>query len=441
LQENSNTHASMSTLSNRLYDHFQGERSTFGRLALAVISIGVFYALVFLPYLNTLVELVELDRELTEQADQIEAVQRDIQTATGGIQRATNFMGDASAYQALYEEADTWVDDLDGIEQLYDRQSRKVESLRSALKEEDQAAWIRGKAPPGRIIAALREARPEIMADYDLRDNCFFRIEDNWARCYIDRRLAPIRQRLERVLYDRSESHEYTRMLEASIRANREKYEQGFKAALERAEHPDWVRVYLEEENNIIRSWYEALAKKRLQLMKEAKQQEELLNRNEEQRASLENRKQEISQSGKLDTPVGALPLAFLDTITLLPLILVVAGTMLLRSQSRLQELRQNFQVHGSEEEKGPDALRLTMPMWLDLERSFIAGLFALMSLLVPGIVAIFGIVKLLSNPGLNISNLQLYFTIAGTLVAATVYLTHYFKLCKTWHRNGRFTH
>jgi len=426
----------MSTYSNRLYDHFQRERSAFVRSLLAVLSIAVFFTLVFQPYLVTLADLVERDDALQKQAQKIAVVQRDIQTATAGIERATNFMGDASAYQALYEEADAWVDDLDGIEQLYDRQSRKVASLRSALHTEDQAIWQRGNVPPARFIVALHKAHPDMMASYEIKDDCFFRLEDDWVRCFIDSKLAPIHQRLERVLYDRTESHDYTRKLETSIRNNREKYVQGLVAALGQAEPAKWVRSYLEQENNIIRRWYEETSRKRLQLLAESKEQQRLLIENEEQIASLEDRKKEIGQSGKLNTPVGSLPLAFLDTLTLLPLILLATGIMLLRSQSRLLELHQKFQRYGPDEETGEEALRLTLPMWLSLNGNLFAESFVMLVFLLPGMAALFGIEQLASNPGLKISASQLNVTITVTLVVAAVYAFQYVKLFMAWLKN-----
>ena len=423
----------MSTYSNRLYDHFQSERSTFSRSLLVVISIAVFFVLVFQPYLATLKGLVELDHELTTQID---SVQREIQTATIGIERATEFMGDASAFQELYEETDTWVDDLDGIELYYDLQSQKLESLRSVLDSVDQAAWHEGSEPATSIIRKLRTTYPEIMSNYNYKDNCFFRIEIDWLRCAINKRLAPLHNRLERVLYDRTESHELTKILETEIRLNREKYESGLSGAIGQAKLSQWVRDYLNKEKKIIRRWYEEVAKKRLQLISEAKKQQKLLTQNKERRINLENRKEEIKQSGKLVTPIGALPLAFLDMLTLLPLILVVTATMLLRSQSRLLKLRQNFQIHGPDEEKGSEALRLTMPIWLNLETSFLTSLFVLLLLMVPSIAAILGIIQLITNPGLSISDLQLDITITGTLAAILVYAIYYFKLFKTWYRN-----
>ena len=427
----------MSTYSNRLYDHFQRERSAFWRSVVAVISIGVFFAFVFQPYLATLADLVDLDVELAQQAEQIADVQDGIRTATSGIQRAIDFMGDASAYSALYEETDAWVDDLDGIERVYDRQSRRVASLHSALSPEDQAAWQPGKKPPTRIIRELRELRPAIMANYELRDDCFFRLEDDWVRCFIAGKLTPIHNRLERVLYDRTQSHDFTRKLEDPIRANQENYEQGLAAALARAELAKWVRTYLDEENKIIRRWYEAVARERLELIREGKQQETLLAQNQEQRTSLEIRKTAISQTGKLDTPIGSLPLAFLDLLTLLPLILLATASMLLRSQSRLLELHRNFARHGPTEETEPDALRLTLPMWLDSPGGGMAGIFVLILILVPGIAALFGIGQLVTNPGLNIGPLQLNATIAATIGAAAIYAVLYVKLCMAWRRDN----
>lgn len=426
----------MSTYSNRLYDHFQRERSAFWRSLLAVISIGVFFALVFQPYLSTLADLVERDGELKKQAEKIADVQRDIQAATNGIERATNIMGDASAYQALYEETDSWVDDLDGIEQLYARQSRKVESLRNALGSEDLAVWQRGEVPPAHVIRALYKARPDMMASYESKDDCFFRLEYAWARCFINSKLTPIHQRLQRVLYDRTESHDYTSKLGASIRNNREKYVQGLATALGKAEPANWVRTYLEEENKIIFRWYDEINSERLELLEESREQQTLLTENEEQIARLENRKKEIGQSGKLDTPVGSLPLTFLDTLTLLPLILLATGIMLLRSQSRLLELHQKFQRHGPDEETGEEALRLTLPMWLSSNGSRFAEPFVILVFLVPGMAALFGVEQLVTNPGLKISSSQLNVTITGTLVVAAIYAVQYVKLLMAWLKN-----
>ena len=421
----------MSSHSNRLYDHFQRERSAFGRTVLAVTSIGVFFALVFEPYLATLSRLADLDRKLIEQAELIAKVQTDVRAATSGIERAINFMGDASAYQSLYDDMTYWVNELEDFEQLYDRQSRRIASLRSSLESVEDSAWLRGTMPTRDIVRKLQKAYP----DYDMSDRCFFRLEDNWLSCLVDRKLMPINERLSRVLYDRTESHEITRKLSDSIEANRQQYNEGFSAAMGRAELAEWVRSYLEEEKTVIRNWYEYVARERLKLSDDARQQQVLLTRNEKQRANLELRKKEISQAGRLNTPIGPLPLAFHNILSPLPLIMLVTGIMLLRSQSRLLVLRNNFQQYGPDEETAPDAIRLVMPMWLDPLGSRAAGLIVLVILLVPGIAAIAGMGQLVTSPGLSTGNGQLSIALVGTLAAAGFYTVHYAKLCKDWRR------
>ncbi len=428
----------MSTYSNRLYDHFLRERSTFGRSVLAVVSISIFFALVFQPYLATLEGLVDLERELTMQAESIATVQDQISKATNGIERATEYMGDASTYQALYEDTDRWVADLDGMEQLYDRRSRTVESLRSTLDIEDQSAWQTGSVPSVRIIAKLREKRPDIMESYVQGDDCFFRIEADWVRCFINGKLSPIRTRLARVLYDRTDSHEYTNELKVPLNANRKEYDEGFEAALNTTGHAEWVRGYLDKEKAIIRQWYVWMAEERLKQMREASQQQALLTQNQQRRSRLEERKKEIRRSGKLDTAVGSLPLAFLDLLTLLPLILLITTIMLLRSQSRLLELRQKYQCNAQDEEASAEALRLTMPMWLDPLRGRFVGWWVLALILLPGIAALIGLEQIASNRGLSIGSVQLKYTLAGTLIAAVIFAMQYVKLCKVWIRASK---
>lgn len=419
----------MTTHSNRLYDHFQNERSAFGRYVLAITSLGVFFALVFEPYLTTLVRLADLDRQLTRQAGEIAEVQREVSAATTGIERAIGYMGDASAYQGLYDDMDSWVRQLEEIDLLYDRQNRRLESVRGALEPENQEKWQRGMEPPRQIVRMLQEARPE----FDFSDDCFFRTEDDLVKCLVNRELAPINERLAAVLYDRTESHSYTEKLKTPIEANRQRYQQGFSAAIGRAEIAAWVREYLEGERNIIRKWYEELATQRLGLQKVAEQQQALLTQNEKQRASLESRKEEISSAGRLDTPVGPLPLAFHDILALLPMIMLATASMLLRSHLQLLILRRNFRLHGPDEETQPQALRLTMPMWLDPLGGHATSLLVLSLLMLPGIAAIVGLVQLVSSPGLAFSFVESTFTFVATLAAAVVFAAFYAKLVIMW--------
>jgi len=419
----------VSTHSNRLYDHFQHERSAFGRYVLAVVSLGVFFALIFEPYLRTLASLADLDRQLTTQAVEIAAVQREVSAATRGIERATELMGDASAYVYLYVDMQSWMKQLGEIEQLYDRQSRRLSSLYGALSREDQEAWQRGTRPAPRILRALRAARTEI----DFSDDCFFRLEDDLVKCLVDRELAPVHDRLAEVLYDRGESHRYTARLNEAVEANRKRYQQGFSAAVGGADIAGWVREYVDTEIAIIRDWHEELADELMGLLQDATQQRTLLTQNEAQRASLASRKEEISSAGRLDTPVGPLPLAFHDILALLPLIMLATASMLVRSHLQLLILRRNFRLHGPDEETQPQALRLTMPMWLDPLAGHAVSLLVLSLLMLPGIAAIVGLLQLVSSPGLAFSFAESTFTFVATLAAAVVFAAYYAKLVIMW--------
>ena len=124
--------------------------------------------------------------------------------------------------------------------------------------------------PPPQIVRMLQEARPE----FDFSDDCFFRTEDELVKCLVNRELAPINERLADVLYDCTESHSYTEKLKTPIEANRQRYRQGFSAAIGRAEIAAWVREYLDGERSIIRNWYEELAIQRLGLQAVAEQQQ-----------------------------------------------------------------------------------------------------------------------------------------------------------------------
>jgi hypothetical protein len=220
--------------------------------------------------------------------------------------------------------------------------------------------------PGPRIVKALHEARPELMQGYRAGDDCFFLVEEAWVRCQIDRRLASLRQRLERVLYDRTASHEYTRQLKDHIDANRSRYEKGIADALQRGELGALVRQYLDKEQQIIRDWYERMARERSRLNREAKEQQTRLAAIEAERKQVERRQAEIRAAGQLDSPVGKLPLSFHDLLGLVPLLLLSTAALMLRSQRRLHLLRASFEEHGQGVEKDPDALKLTLPLWLD---------------------------------------------------------------------------
>jgi hypothetical protein len=437
----------MSATSDRLYDHFQRERATSGRWIVTVTSLCAFYLLVFQPYLATLRELDSLDRKLAAQAEEIADTRREIAAATGGIQRASDFMGDASAYQDLYDRARSWVDDIDSIEQTEDLQARRVATLREALPPELQALWRSGATVlPGSVIRALRDAHPDIMRAYESGDDCFFLVEIDWIRCEIDVQLEAIRTRLDRVLYDRTASHEYTQALEASVSANRERYEAGLPDAVARAEIAAWVREYLEQERNLIRRWFEDLARERQALQRREADLHARLEQHETDREALEARQRETREAGRLETPVGALPLSFHGVLALLPLVMLLAGTLLLKSERRLLALRLDFEAQGPDDETRAGTLRLTMPLWLDPARGSVAGTLVLALFVLLVVAAAIGLAQLAANPLLRADGdrLAVVGIVPLTLGAGAVYVGYLVSLARAWRRalvgKGRVT-
>jgi hypothetical protein len=425
----------MSTTSDRLYDHFQRERATSGRWIVTVTSLYAFYLLAFQPYLATLRGLDSLDRDLAAQAEEIAETQREIAVATSGIQRASDFMGDASAFQYTYDQARTRID---SIEQTEDRQARRVATLREALPPDLQVLWRPGASVlPGSVMSALREARPDIMRTYESGDDCFFLVEIDWIRCEIDVLLEPIRTRLGRVLYDRTASHEYTQALKASVSPNRERYEAGLPDAVARAEFAAWVREYLEEERTVIRRWFEDLAGERLDLLRREAELHARLEQNEADREALEARQREIREAGRLETPIGPLPLSFHGVLALLPLVMLLAGTFLLRSERRLLALRRDFEAQGPEDETRPEALRLTMPLWLDPGRGVVAGTLVLALFVLLAVAAAVGLARLAANPLLrgDGDRLAVVGIVPLTLGVGAFYIRYFVSLARAWRR------
>lgn len=419
----------MSARSDRLYEHFQRERSSFHRWLIAVASVGAFFLLVFQPYLSTLSTISELEGTLARQADEIARAEKNIRTVTVGIERAIAFMGDASAYDALYEDTRSWVATLDEVDQLYERQSRRVARLRDAVEQEQLASWPLGEAPRTSLVRRLQKTRPELMEGYDSDDRCFFLVEAEWMRCRIDQKLDPIGKRLFRVLYDRTESHEHTARLEEKITENRKHFRDGLEAAIGRAALGEWVREYLNRERAIIRSWYEQMARERSRSQREEAKQQELMAANRAERETLEQRKGEIAAASRLETPIGTLPLSFHDLIGVVPLVLALTGIPLVRSQQRLIELRRRFQSEAPADEAERDILGLTMPLWLDPSGRWPGYLLALVTLSLPALAALAGLVQLLTNPGMPSGSLMGIAIATGVAVAA--HGTAYARLLK----------
>jgi hypothetical protein len=330
------------------------------------------------------------------------------------------------------------MNDIDTIEQTYDLQARRVATLRDALPTDLQALWRSGASVlPGSVIAALRRTHPDIMRTYESGDNCFFLVAVDWIRCKIDLVLEPIRSRLGRVLYDRTTSHEYTKALQVSVSANRERYEAGLPDAVAGARIAEWVQEYLKEEQALIRRWFEKLARDRLELQGREAKQRERLQQNQADRQALDARRREIREAGQLETPIGPLPLSFHGLLALLPLVMLLAGTLLLKSQRRLLALRRDFEAQGPEDETRPETLRLTMPLGLDPARGVVAGALFLALFVLLAVAAAVGVAQLAANPLLRSDGdrLALVGIVPLTLGAGAVYVGQFVSLARAWRR------
>lgn len=389
----------MSSSSGRLYDHFQRERAVFKRWLLILVSLSAFFLFVFEPYISATRELGKTQRRLDTLEQEIDQAQREIEISTGGIERASNFLGDASAFQALYDDARSWVQDMDGIRLLYNRQSRHVAMLRDALPPELQNRW-RPNYQPNEVIIALRREHPEVMRNYK-EDRCFFEIELDWVKCQVNGKLQPINKRLSRVLYDRTMSHEYTKELQDTVQSNRNRYDEGFETALAEQELVPWVQGYLEEERKIIRRWYETMADTRSALTRNTKKQRDLLDNHIVEREALKLSRQELSKLGKPQTPFGPLPLTFQGILVLLPSVLLLTAILLVRSQHRLYVFREHYIAYSPPEEDEKSLLNLIMPLSPDPDGNTVGAIGVLLGYSLPVIIALLGAKRLVSIPEL----------------------------------------
>ena len=421
----------MSNPAERLYDQFQKEQQSLHRWLLAALLLGIFYGFVFQPYLALLSDLAYLEITQVEAKERLNTTESEIQTATGAIERAIRFMGDASEYQRLYDDAQSWVDTVDELEQQYDLQSRKVASLRDALSASDQAKWPAGTVPNHEIIWLLRKSRPEFMENFQTGDNCFFRTEIDWIRCLVDQKRRPIKDRLFRVLYDRTSAHVYTALLEQEIQANDAKYQASLPKALSQAGLKKWVKEYLGEEQAIIRRWYEHMAHKRSELVRQSRLYQEALEEHKLAEAKLDRRKQEFSHTGEVSTPIGPVTLALHDILASVPFVGLFILSMLVKSTNRQLLIRSAFHKYATEDETTRDVLSLAMPVWLEPYQHRIVKLVFLGGLALVAIITLYGLWQIINNPGLEVAqvNLNSHFIIAMTVLAACVFTFLFIQL------------
>jgi hypothetical protein len=177
------------------------------------------------------------------------------------------------------------------------------------------------------------------------------------------------------------------------------------------------------------------LARERLALQRRETEQRERLERNQAGREALDARQREIREAGRPETPIGPLPLSFHGLLALLPLVMLLAGTLLLRSQRRLLVLRRDFEAQGPEDEIRPETLRLTMPLWLDPARGVVAGTLVPALFVLFAVAAAVGGAQLAANPLLRSDGdrLALVGIVPLTLGAGAVYVSQVVSLARAW--------
>lgn len=429
----------MSKYTERLYSQFQKEKVSFQRWLIAALLISLFYALVFQPYLTLLTSLADLEIKVIATEKQIKTTRIELETATQAIDRANRFMGDPSEYQVLYEDSISWINNIDEIEQLYDMQSRLVSRLHDSLDPALQSKWQIGEQPGSKIIRLLNDLRPNLMENYHIKNNCFFRIETDWVACKVAEKYKPINDKLFRVLYDRSLSHQYTSKLEKEIEANKKIYIAGLTSATADANLKQWVTEYLDEEQTVIRNWYKYIARERLKLQKKSNSHQQTIDKHLLEKIYLEQRRAEFNHKSEINTPIGPIKLAFHDLLSFLPFMGLCVLSFLIRSTNRQLDLRSTIQRNGTPEETTKEALKLTLPIWIEPFNSRIKNVILLIGLALLAIISFLGLWQVMNNPGLKVASVEtnsLYVIILMASVGV-FFVLHYFQLVKKMRQHS----
>ena len=278
---------------------------------------------------------------------------------------------------------------------------------------------------------------PDLMKNYQLDDKCFFKLETDWVACQVDHKRKPIDNKLFGFLHNRSVDRKYTDSLKVEIKANQNKYRTNLSSAMSQADLKQLLREYLGEESAIIRKWYVDMARAWLDLEKESKSHQETKNEHALAKDRLDQRKLDFSQTGEIDTPIGTIKLGFHDLISLLPFLVLCILTVLINSTCRQLILRSTFQANGPKDETTHEALSLTMSIWLEPFRSRIYNAVLLIVLVVLAIIALFGLWQIVTNPGLEVAEVNLNdgFIIACTMLAGIVFALRYMRLLAIVYR------
>ena len=434
----------MSTEWNRLHDLFQEESKSLQRWFYSLIVMLVFIVLVLWPYIRTVQSLDLIEKDIESITERIEKARAAVNQVSHGIERASLLIGDASSYQELYRNTESWVNSLDKVNFLYDQKTRQLTSLRATLSPEENTQWPEGSVPDSDIIRTLIKERPEQAKQIQSASSCFWKQEDHWIRCEITAARSEIDKQLSRLLYDRTQSHELTAKLREKINQNRERFLNGLDNAVGHEQLSDWTREYLDREQREIRQWFEERAEQRLQLIRNQKEQKKQLMPMEEKKAELNKRKEEISAFRKLETPFGELPVGFDVLLALLPALMLISGIALLLSQKRLLRLRHGMHELNERFESVPNQAKhwqLILAMWFDPLNRRLNNAGAALLFMAPALVAIVSIFALYGLPSEVNENGRIDSSTMSLMIVVllAIYLWAYIRLLMTFNAYADF--
>lgn len=416
----------------KLFSEFQTERNSFRRFTLIALLLVVFFLLVYQPYLALLTEISDGEKARPDLEANLSGVKSDLNEAITAHDRAVDFMGDASEYDALYEEAENWINDLDEIELVFDQQTRRARAFYDSVEDEQQSQWEFSTKPTDAVMASLKRNSAELVERYSMSNGCDFLIESSWLSCELNNKLKPIHKRLSRVFYDRTMGHEHTKKLELEIEQVREGFANQRAERVASGDLVGWFQEGLEAEKKTIRKWYVDMARLRLDLNKQYKEYEENLERHNEWLESLESRKQEISLAGNLSTPLGPIKLAFHDLLSLFPLFTFGLFALMLFSQKRQTVLRNVYLEHAAHDKSSGKVISHVMPIAVDHQfKTLRRNLLILALFATPPMVALTSWLQLRSHPAFNLVGLTLNqpVTSTATALAALVFVYLFISL------------
>jgi hypothetical protein len=425
----------MSNYAERLYEQFQKEKESFHRWLFAALLVVIFHAFVFQPYLSLLTELSGLKTKQADMDKDIQKAKRELENLVKAAKYASQLLADKNKYGKLFRDAQLWINSVDELEQHYDLQSRKVTTLHDSLSQADQARWAIGAQPSDAIIKLLHKSRPEIMQHYSPGDNCFFELEVNWVACQVERKHKPITDFITTFFNDRSLPQEYTALLKQKISENQEKYHARLAGALSQGKLKTWSDKYLRQEAEIISNWLTDMAKKGNEKINLAQILQIKQLQYQQLVTELDQRKQEFSRMGEIDTPIGPVKLGLHDILASIPFVGLFILSMLVKSISRQLAIRAAFRAEAPADETAPEALTLTMPVWLEPYQPRMLNLGLLGGFALLAIAALFGLWQVVTNTGLVITkvNINNYFLIALTSLTAVVFVILYVQLLRRY--------